>query len=71
MDDLRQDTDYDLLRRLRKLVQISSNDSFPLQESVYDYLLQIASEIIRRQTITYYKLSTRRVDEADKEDLPF
>jgi hypothetical protein len=54
MDDLRNDSDADLLRRLRKLVQISANDSFPLAEPVYDYFMQIGAEIVNRQSRTTY-----------------
>lgn len=63
MDDLTQDSDYDLLRRLRKLVQISSNDAFPLGETVYDYFLQITAEIIRRQqAATFLSRDSGNVD---------
>lgn len=63
MDDLTADSDYELLRRLRKLVQISANDTFPLQPSVYDYYLQITAEMIRRQSATKFALVDKNPDD--------
>lgn len=67
MDDLTADSDYALLRRLRKLVQISANDTFPLQSSVYDYYLQITAEMIRRQSAGKFALVDKNLDN----DVPF
>lgn len=59
MDDLTQDTDYDLMARLRDIVKMSAlSGGFPLPPQTYDYLLQINAEVIRRQSRSVYLVST-------------